>query len=154
MSAPFTVMVAVDGSEYSDRAVDFGLDLCLRMEGARQLYVLHAVPLNPPSTFPGMDKVEKSYNIEAKNAAQELKEKYARRLHARVGHQDSLRADMLMMQSDSKQVIDLIAEAVAERRPDMFVIGTRGLTGLKKMVMGSVTEQCIRTLTCPVTVVK
>jgi len=37
---------------------------------------------------------------------------------------------------------------------DMIVMGTRGLTGLKHVLLGSVAERTIRTAPCPVLTVK
>ncbi len=36
----------------------------------------------------------------------------------------------------------------------MLVVGARGLDGLLGMLLGSVSEQCVRHATCPVLVVK
>jgi nucleotide-binding universal stress UspA family protein len=40
--------------------------------------------------------------------------------------------------------------AIAENNSDLVVIGTRGRTGLGKLIMGSVAEGIFRTVTCPV----
>ncbi len=43
----------------------------------------------------------------------------------------------------------------ADRLPaDLIVMGTRGLTGLKHVALGSVAERVVRTATCPVLTVK
>src|SRR5262249_4411765 len=45
---------------------------------------------------------------------------------------------------------DAIVGYAESMRPDLIVIGTRGATGLKQLVLGSVTEEVIRTAPCPV----
>ena len=47
-----------------------------------------------------------------------------------------------------------IVEAVASFHADLIVVGTRGRTGLKHLVMGSVAERVTRHASCPVLTVK
>jgi nucleotide-binding universal stress UspA family protein len=43
--------------------------------------------------------------------------------------------------------IDVISQAVSEMRPDLLVMGTHGRSGLSKALIGSVTEEALRSLT-------
>jgi nucleotide-binding universal stress UspA family protein len=43
-----------------------------------------------------------------------------------------------------------IADLIAHNDIDLLVIGTHGRTGFRKAVLGSVAEECIRHVTCPV----
>ena len=43
-----------------------------------------------------------------------------------------------------------LQEAMAQNDIDLVVVGTRGRTGLGKMLLGSVAEEILRTVTCPV----
>ena len=47
-----------------------------------------------------------------------------------------------------------IPRMATERDADLIVMGTRGLTGLEHVLVGSVTERVCRTATVPVLVVK
>jgi len=47
-----------------------------------------------------------------------------------------------------------IVEFSNDRTADMIVIATHGLTGLKRLLMGSVTEQVLRAASCPVFTVR
>jgi nucleotide-binding universal stress UspA family protein len=47
-------------------------------------------------------------------------------------------------------VEDCLAEAIEKNKTDLVVIGTRGRTGLGKLLMGSVAEEIFRTVSCPV----
>ena len=47
-----------------------------------------------------------------------------------------------------------IAETVTELDCDLVVMGTRGLSGIKHVLLGSVAERAIRTAPCPVLTVK
>jgi nucleotide-binding universal stress UspA family protein len=43
-----------------------------------------------------------------------------------------------------------LEQAIEKNHTDLVVIGTRGRTGLRKVLMGSVAEEILRTVTCPV----
>ena len=49
--------------------------------------------------------------------------------------------------------MQVIARAVAEKRPDMLVLGTHGRSGLLRALIGSVTEEVLRSLNVDVLVV-
>ena len=42
--------------------------------------------------------------------------------------------------------MEVISRAVAEISPDLLVMGTHGRSGLLKMLIGSVTEEALRSL--------
>jgi nucleotide-binding universal stress UspA family protein len=47
----------------------------------------------------------------------------------------------------------VISHAVKETRPDLLVIGTHGRSGLMKLLLGSVTEEVLRSLDVDILVV-
>ncbi|SCB55394.1 Universal stress protein family protein [Bradyrhizobium shewense] len=49
--------------------------------------------------------------------------------------------------------MQVIARAVAEKRPDMLVLGTHGRSGLLRALIGSVTEEVLRSVNVDVLVV-
>jgi nucleotide-binding universal stress UspA family protein len=48
---------------------------------------------------------------------------------------------------------DEIARIVEEKNIDLVITATRGRSGLKRLILGSVTERLMRTLRCPLLVV-
>ena len=59
---------------------------------------------------------------------------------------------------EGRAVMDYASRAIldeAERLPaDLIVMGTRGLTGLKHVLVGSTAERIVRLAACPVLTVK
>jgi nucleotide-binding universal stress UspA family protein len=51
-------------------------------------------------------------------------------------------------------VVDAIAEYARSHGADLIVIGTRGRTGMKRMLLGSVASGVVAHSTCPVLVVR
>ncbi|ABS65079.1 UspA domain protein [Parvibaculum lavamentivorans DS-1] len=45
---------------------------------------------------------------------------------------------------------DVIARAVAERKADLLIIGTKGLTGAKRLLLGSVADAVLKSVDCDV----
>jgi nucleotide-binding universal stress UspA family protein len=58
-----------------------------------------------------------------------------------------IRATALIEEGDIQSQLQ---EAIQKNDTDLVVIGTRGRTGLGKVLMGSVAEEIFRTVTCPV----
>jgi len=54
---------------------------------------------------------------------------------------DSLARSLLV---EEGRVLEVISQVVAERKPDLLVIGTHGRSGIMKMLLGSVAEEILR----------
>jgi nucleotide-binding universal stress UspA family protein len=48
----------------------------------------------------------------------------------------------------------VIEEEAARRNVDLVVIGTRGLSGIKHLLLGSIAERVVQKAPCPVLTVK
>jgi nucleotide-binding universal stress UspA family protein len=49
---------------------------------------------------------------------------------------------------------NVIVEEAAKRGADLIVMGTHGLSGFQRLIIGSVTERVLRSAPCPVVVVR
>lgn len=100
--------------------------------------VLHACPpaVNPmtqPATWPA--------EIAAAKAAIERHREELRSAFA------GIKTDIFIEEGDLQSLLNA---AIQEKNIDLLVIGTRGRTGLGKLLLGSVAEQVFRSVTCPV----
>ncbi len=105
------------------------------------------------TVFIDRDHLEKSYNMEIQqNAAGEIQtckdyvfEKYGGRISY----------EFVEVEGEG-EIGPIIDEYIQNNHPDLnlLVVGTRNLGGLKKWVLGSVSDYCIHHIKCPVTVVK
>ncbi len=64
---------------------------------------------------------------------------------------DGVRAETFVGESEAFQVINKLAR---EQKANMIIMGSHGRTGLRRLLMGSVTEKVIGHAPCPVLVVK
>lgn len=68
MSSPYTVMVAVNNSKPSFKAIKEAVDL-LKGKPNYKLYITLFVGLNPATNIPYLDHLDKAHNIEIREEA-------------------------------------------------------------------------------------
>lgn len=133
------ILLAVDFSAHSDRAVETSAALARRL--AASVDVVHAfdLPLDyvPYASDFGMELEQK---IQA-SAAERLEGVRARLAEARVT------ATLHTRRGHASQVI---AELAAELGSQLIVMGTRGNSGLAHVFLGSVAERTLRMAPCSV----
>ena len=137
------ILVAVDGSDHSDRAMRHALDLAATGLGA-ELHLLNVQPNmgGAVSAFISKDKIDAHHREEGNKAlasAVELARKAAvpAKVHIGVGRQG-----------------EVVNEFVRKLGVSMVVLGTRGHTGLAGVLLGSVAQDVIAYTDVPVTLVK
>lgn len=132
------VLVPVDFSSRSEAAVRYAAGLARTMKA--RLGLLHVVaPL--PLNFARARAEMRRYDMERKLAAR-------RRLTALAATAPKvLKAEVLLRQDLAGQGI---VAAAREWRSDLIVLPTRGLTGVKYIVLGSTAEVVVRHARCPV----
>ncbi len=140
-----TVLLPVDGSECSDRAVDFVIEKMRAREGVVELHLLtvHApIPYARAVSAIGADKVEQYYREEGEAT---LKAPRARLDGAKVAYTHHI------MVGDPA---DVIARFAKEKKVDQIVIGTHGRGRVGSIVMGSVASKVVHLTDVPVLLVK
>ena len=81
------------------------------------------------------------YYLKATKAEDELKRKELLEMFAGIP------TEVLIQEGGMQSRLETVIE---DKHTDLVVIGTRGRTGLKKMLLGSVAEEIFRTVKCPV----
>ena len=136
------VLVAVDGSEYSMNAAEYAISIT-KVYGS-QLIALHVITSDVStiaSTFsPQMEEIKKN--------AQEFFDKIR---HKGKGNWDiPLRTELIA----SSSVVGGIIDFAEKENIDLIVVGTRGRSGLKRLLLGSVASGIVNYAHCPVMIVK
>jgi universal stress protein E len=133
-----TALAAVDMSEPSAHAIRTGTSLGL-LNGAK-LTLIHAfLPLakGKMSFAVSKDRLEEYVLSERRRAADEMSAFLA--TNAMPEHQRS----MIIEEGTPVQVISSVVQRL---HPDLLVIGTRGRSGIANALLGSVTEEVLRSL--------
>lgn len=137
------VLVPVDGSENSNRAAEIATAIA-KKHGAR-LFVLHVIPT--PAylyTNPFLEEYVQLADKKAKTIVDDGVS-FARSHGVKAfGH------TMKYVPS----VVEAITEYAVNKKVDLIVIGTRGLSGYKKLLLGSVASGIISHAHCEVLIVR
>ena len=143
MACPLTrgerILVAVDGSVYSEYAVDQAISMGNICNST--IFIIHVVDLYPEqmSVAPAlMEKMSKD--------AQELLERTKEKIE-----QANIHCETIVRMGG--QAHEFIIQEAKEKDIDLIVIGTHGRTGLKRLLIGSVAQKVIGFAPCPVMVV-
>ena len=139
------ILLAVDGSEYSQRAASFLAKNISALALAPEIHCLH---VHAPIPYPGAAKalgkgtIEKYQREESEAAlAPAKKELTAAKLDPKcswcVG-----------------DVVEEIGNYVKKNKIDLIVIGSHGRTGLDRFLLGSVAESVLRHAPCSVEIVR
>lgn len=132
------VLLAVDGSEYADKAVAATVDLV--KAGAGEVLVLHV-----QEAVAGMTVVP----AESRQEAHELVEGVVAELTA-VGAQVRGEVRSSVYRSTAREVLD----AAETFGAGLIVLGSRGRGELTRLLLGSLAHKVIHLAACPVLVVR
>lgn len=138
---PKVILVPIDFSANSERALDYACDLAAKLGSTVRLVHAFAAP-------PKQLQVALSESI-LENLVKEHQEELEKLAGARRG-----RASFGEHTVEVGDPRDTILETVKALGVELIVMGTHGRRGLSRVMMGSVAEDVIRRAPCPVLVVR
>ena len=133
------ILLPVDGSENSRRAVPVAAELA-NIVGARVI-VFHSGEWEPGALGPKVRELP----MEAAGFAEAIADGLTTQ---------GIDADHETQTARSGQVAGQIVEVARRREADLIVMGSRGLSDLGSLVVGSVTHAVLQSAECPVLVVR
>lgn len=136
------ILIAVDDSPYSERAVETGYSLA-RATGA-EVMLVHVMDI----TLTAGDMMSGALAPEIMQTVKESGESLLSSMKKNYGAGINTRTSM----PDDRPVHGIL-QAADEYEPGLVVLGTHGRTGLDHLLMGSVAEQVVRKSRWPVLVV-
>ncbi len=141
------ILVAVDGSENSERAARIAVDLSKRYES--ELIVFHVVPRVSHAFVPVRSSLLfREYYSEQEKAALKWIDKVMSL--AKSGGVDA-KPDVRVA---APSVAEEIVSYAGKKNVDLIVVGNRGLGSFRKLLIGSVSSGVITHAHCPVLVVR
>lgn len=140
-----TILVPMDGSTSSFRALQAALAMAKHQANPATIHILNVQPpliTNNAARFFSADTLKEYYDAEGKVAlAQALElmkdEKIDHQVHIEVGN-----------------ITDIVNAYVTNHAIDHIVMGTRGLSAIPGLLLGSVTTKILHSVSIPVTLIK
>lgn len=135
------VLVGSDGSETAWLAAQYALLLAQRFEAE----VVAVFVVNPHDAF--------RTGIHASEAIAEMRAqgRHALERITELGHSLGVAVRSSLLDGDPKAAL---VAAAAREGADCLVVGSHGMSGLERALLGSVSDHCVRHAPCPVLVVR
>ncbi len=133
------ILVAVDGSKFSDAAVDQAIslgDVC-----NSEIFIISVVDLYPEQMAVApvlVEKMSEEVRKHLESAAKKVKKA-------------GIPCETIVRMGGKPQ--EFIVQEAKERSVDLITMGTHGRTGIERVFMGSVAQNVIGNAPCPVLVV-
>lgn len=140
------ILIAVDGSAPSDRALQEGLALARNQHAA--VRVIHVVETTPGVTGDAYVDFE-AFRTARVNEGRVVLDDVAATLT-----DDPVGVDLELVEVQEQPLGEAIIADASEWKADLIVIGTHGRGGLQHLLMGSVAEAVIRRTSLPVLLIR
>ena len=149
------ILVPVDGSDHSNRAVEYAFEIASKFDS--KLILLHVYSFTPPipssTILPGppnygimLPETKKSLSQKAKKDAKKILIQAKKFVKSK-----DVAAKSLLREG---KVVSEILKVVEVEKVDLIVMGARGIGGIKKLVLGSTSETITHKVICPVLIVR
>jgi len=138
------ILVPTDFSVHSAKAIEAAVSLAKAYGG--KVHLLHAYHLPMLVGMPDEVVIPPDFWTTVRDTAARKLEKAAQKVKAEGVEVESHLVEFVPS--------DAIVQAAKDLGVDLIVMGTRGLTGLKHVLLGSVAERTLRLAPCPVLTVK
>jgi nucleotide-binding universal stress UspA family protein len=144
---PKRILLAIDGSEEAALATEAATELSKNT--ASEVHLAYVVPTPARLAYPHHYPAEVREDIfeQAKEEAQDFLDKQSEQIRSGGG---SVTETHLRMGRPDHEIVKLSDDLGV----GLIVIGSRGLTGMRRALMGSTSDSVVRHAHCPVLVVR
>ncbi len=144
------MLVAIDGSEAAARALTYALSLAETC-GAEVQIVSVVPPVESLMPRFSLTAPPIHYSLFIDEIEKRLQTILSEALQAAQRQQPTLRVSTRLLRG---RPADTIVQAARDGGFDLIVVGSRGLSGVDELVLGSVSDRVADHATCPVLIVK
>jgi len=147
---PTKMLVATDGSEEAELALQTAVTLA--KSAASELHVIHVLPVDEGIPYPAevLKREAEETEQQARETEQQAREFLDRQVQ-QVRDEGLVAAESYYRKGRPANEIVKLSE---ELDVDLVVVGSRGLGGIRRALMGSVSDSVVRYAPCPVMTVR
>ena len=142
------IMVAFDGSGDSAKAVRVASELAAKFGSTVTVVHVFAPPILVYGSIAGVPML----NYSALDDAARVDAHKTLSRGVQMAKDNGTRASGELLEAQS--TVQALVEFAANEKTNLIVVGTRGMSGFKKLVMGSVSSGLVTHAGCPVLVVR
>jgi len=146
------ILVAIDGSSYSNKVAKYGEDIALRYSA--EITLIHVV--EPPRSLIPVSEIDTGLAAEI-----EYLEKIAKKMESNAenmlnGYKKYMKDEGLnvKIRVEKGNPSDIILNIAEDEHYDLIIVGSRGLGNVKRFILGSVSDKISKHANCPVLIVR
>jgi nucleotide-binding universal stress UspA family protein len=145
------ILVPIDGSEYSLKAADFAINISIKDES--EITLLSVVPsmIRYGDSSGIFGAVPPTYFKKYKNDAKKWFNQIINNVKKEGFQIKKIKTDVV---TTPVSVVSTILEYAEKKDTDLIIVGTRGITGFKRILLGSVASGIVTYAHCPVLVIR
>ena len=140
------ILIAVDGSETSNKALSAALEMASYSGGRSVLRLIHV--LDQTAYLVGSDSLGSLVNAMREAGQKILAEGLA------IVQSAGVQAETVLVHRLGAHLAETVSADAREWDASLVVVGTHGRRGVGRMLLGSGAEQIIRLAPCPVLVIR
>lgn len=141
------ILIPVDGSATSERALQEAIKLAAGKAGLRLVYVIEAIYPLDAEGYAFIDYAA------LQDAVRHTGERVLAQAAAQA-RQSGAPVETALLEAGGERVAAVIADEARQWQADLIVIGTHGRSGLSRLLLGSVAEGVLRGAPVPVLLVR
>ena len=138
------IVVALDGSRNADHALSLAADIAARYDAELDLVTVVTPPILPTMGGPVYEPIDREY----------LEGQYDQMLAERRTRVEGPHLHRVETVRLGGPVVEELVTYLERNPPDLLVLGSRGLSAGRRLLMGSVSDALVHHAPCPVLVVR
>ena len=146
------ILVAIDGSEISMKAAVYAIDIVKKNKS--QLIALTVLDISTPRRISSSFITAPTYGLKELEEKRKEAQQWLDKFEKLAAKENNVKLKSEIIEDPISRVGSAIVDYAERENVDLIVIGSRGRTGFKKILLGSVASDVVTYAYCPVMVVK